>query len=150
MVEGRPASVRCLIHPGRLLRRTRRQILQPRKLVLDGLMFSLQLPQSTAELLILCPQTPTSPINSRTTPIRSACVRRSSESGTPVVIPSLNHIFEPLTPPPARKFAPVTKIPIKFLILLRCRLRDSNPRPRDYKSDGPGSGRIRAGRKSLI
>src|SRR6266851_9133213 len=26
----------------------------------------------------------------------------------PVVIPSLNHIFEPLTPPPARKFAPVT------------------------------------------
>ena len=26
----------------------------------------------------------------------------------PVVIPSLNHIFEPLTPPLARKFAPVT------------------------------------------
>jgi len=58
LVEGRPASVRCLVHAGRLLRRTRRQILQPRKLVPDGLMFSLQLRQSTAELLILCPQTP--------------------------------------------------------------------------------------------
>jgi hypothetical protein len=31
-------------------------------------------------------------------------------------------------------FSPTVKIPIKFLILLRCRLRDSNPRPRDYKS----------------
>ena len=51
---------------------------------------------------------PTSPINSRTTPIRSVCERRSSELGMPVVIPSLNHIFEPLTPPLARKFAPVT------------------------------------------
>jgi hypothetical protein len=58
LVEGRPAAVRCLVHAGRLLRRTRRQILQPRKLVPDGLMFSLQLRQSTAELLILCPQTP--------------------------------------------------------------------------------------------
>src|SRR5258708_37827331 len=60
---------------------------------------------------------PTSPINSRTTPIRSACVRRSSESGMPVVIPSLNHIFEPLTPPPARKFAPVTNAPANSLII---------------------------------
>ena len=48
--------VRCLVHAGRLLRRTRRQILQPCKLVLDRLMFHLQLRQRTAELLILSPQ----------------------------------------------------------------------------------------------
>src|SRR5215472_11597976 len=42
---------------------------------------------------------PTSPINSRTTPIRSVCVRRSSESGGRAAIPSLNHIFALLTPP---------------------------------------------------
>jgi hypothetical protein len=35
-----------------------RQILQPRKFVLDGLMFSLQLREGTPELLILCPQPP--------------------------------------------------------------------------------------------
>src|ERR1700721_4271972 len=34
----RPASFRCLVHAGRLLRRTRRRILQPRKLVLHRLM----------------------------------------------------------------------------------------------------------------
>src|SRR5260370_41809680 len=58
MLEGGHAAVRCLVHAGRLLRRTRRQIIQPRKLVPDGLMFSLQPRQSTAALLILCPQPP--------------------------------------------------------------------------------------------
>src|SRR5262249_12702588 len=43
---------------------------------------------------------PTSPIKSRTTPIRSDGDRRSSESGMGVAIPSLNHIFALLTPPP--------------------------------------------------
>ena len=52
---------------------------------------------------------PTSPINSRTTPIRSACVRRSSESGMPVAIPSLNSHFRTVDSPTARKFAPVTQ-----------------------------------------
>jgi hypothetical protein len=37
-------------------------------------------------------------------------VKRSSESGMRDVIPSLNHIFESLTPP-AQKFAPVTDWP---------------------------------------
>ena len=53
----RPASVRCLVHAGRLLRWTRRQVLQPGKLVPDRLMFQLQLRQSAADFLILCPQT---------------------------------------------------------------------------------------------
>ena len=52
----RNTMVRCLVHARRLLRRTRRQILQPCKLVLDRLMFHLQLRQRTAELLILSPQ----------------------------------------------------------------------------------------------
>src|SRR5216684_1596410 len=52
------AAVRCLVHAGWLLRRTRRQLLQPCKLVLDRLMLSLQFRQSTAELLVLRPQTP--------------------------------------------------------------------------------------------
>jgi hypothetical protein len=34
----------------------------------------------------------------------------AGKSGMPVVIPSLNHISEPLTPPPAQKFAPVTHV----------------------------------------
>src|SRR5258708_27790905 len=61
VATARPATVRCLVHPGRLLRRTRRQILQACKLVLDRLMLSLQFLQSEAELLILCPQTPNLP-----------------------------------------------------------------------------------------
>ena len=51
-----PALVRCIVHAGRLLWRTRWQFLQTCKLVLDRLMFPLQLRQSTAELLILSPQ----------------------------------------------------------------------------------------------
>src|SRR5271166_5205369 len=47
-------------------------------------------------------------MRSRTTPIRSACVKRSNESGGGRIIHSLNHTFQTLTPPPARKFAPVT------------------------------------------
>src|ERR1022692_4715491 len=47
-------------------------------------------------------------MRSRTTPIRSACVKRSNESGGGKVIHSLNHTFPTLTPPPARKFAPIT------------------------------------------
>src|SRR5215831_19124201 len=52
------AAVRCLVHAGWLLRRTRRQLLQPCKLVLSRLMLHLQLRQGVAELLILRPQTP--------------------------------------------------------------------------------------------
>src|SRR5215468_10842124 len=52
---------------------------------------------------------PTSLIKSRTTPIRSDGDRRSSESGMGVAIHSLNHIFALLTPPSARKFAPITE-----------------------------------------
>jgi RHH-type rel operon transcriptional repressor/antitoxin RelB len=95
----RPAAVRCLVHTGRLVRRTRRQFLQPRKLILDRLMFRLQLRQSPPSFSFSARRRPTSPIKSRTTPIRSAGARRSSESGTRVAIPSLNHIFESLTPP---------------------------------------------------
>src|SRR5712671_7740645 len=101
LVEGRPASVRCLVHAGRLLRRTRRQILQPCKLVLDGLMLTLQLRQSTAELLILCPQTPNLANQLANHPnqvrLRQTFERIRDASCHP---PSLNHIFEPLTPPP--------------------------------------------------
>src|SRR5208337_4353465 len=49
-------------------------------------------------------------MRSRTTPIRSACVKRSNESGGGRIIHSLNHTFQTLTPPPARKFAPVTSL----------------------------------------
>ena len=42
----------------------------------------------------------TSPIRSRTTPIRSACVKRSNELGGGRIIHSLNHTFQTLTPPP--------------------------------------------------
>src|SRR5262249_4408146 len=94
------AAVRCLVHAGWLLRRTRWQLLQPCKLVLGRLMLRLQLRQGVAELLILRPQTPNLANQSRTTPIRSDGDRRSSESGMGVAIPSLNHIFALLTPPP--------------------------------------------------
>src|ERR1700756_3696769 len=54
----RSAAVRRLVHSGRLVRRARRKVLQPRKLVLDRLMFRLQLRQSDVDLLIFPPQTP--------------------------------------------------------------------------------------------
>jgi hypothetical protein len=50
----------------------------------------------------------TSPIKSRTTPISSEGVTRSSESGSRGGIRSLNHIFQTMTPPSARESAPVT------------------------------------------
>src|SRR5258707_1547938 len=46
----------------------------------------------------------------------------------------------------ATSFAPVNSIGPKY----RCRLRDSNPRPRDYKSSGGCSGRISTDREALI
>ena len=52
-VTSRNTPVRCLVHAGRLVRRTRRQFLQPRKLVLDRLVLHLQLCQGAAELLVL-------------------------------------------------------------------------------------------------
>jgi hypothetical protein len=58
-------------------------MLQPRKLILDRLMLHFQLGESRV----------TSPIKSRTTPISSVGVRRSSESGASGGIQSLNHIF---------------------------------------------------------
>ena len=80
LTSRRPRGARPLIHPGRLVRRTRRQTLQSRKLVLGPLMLDLQLRQRAAELLVLRPSRVTSPINSRTTPISSGLVMRSSES----------------------------------------------------------------------
>ena len=52
----RPSRVRRPVHARRLDRRTRRQFLQPRKLVLDRLMLDLQLGQRAAQLLVLRPQ----------------------------------------------------------------------------------------------
>src|SRR6202049_843739 len=56
-VVSTPASIRRFVHAGRSLWWSGRQIFQPRKLILNRLMFRLQLRQSPAELLILCPQT---------------------------------------------------------------------------------------------
>ena len=49
----RPFRVRRLVHAGRLMQRARRQMLQPRKLILDRLMFDFQLGQGANELLVL-------------------------------------------------------------------------------------------------
>src|SRR5271166_5297255 len=51
-------SIRRLVHPGRLERRTRRQMLQPRNLVLQRLVLNPLHRQSFAQLLVLRPQTP--------------------------------------------------------------------------------------------
>src|ERR1019366_7013943 len=59
----------------------------------------------------------TSPIRSRTTPIRSACVKCSNESRGGSVTQSLNHTFKTVTPPVARKFAPVTMRRMLFGLL---------------------------------
>src|SRR6202521_4970618 len=107
-VVSRPASIRRFVHAGRLLWWTRRQIFQPRKLILNRLCSVFSFVKAPLSFSFSARRRPTSPINSRTTPISSVCVRRSSESGRRDVIPSLNHIFESLTPP-ARKFAPVTR-----------------------------------------
>ena len=48
--------IRRLLHPGRLLRRTRRQMLQPRDLVLQRLVLNPQPRQGRAHLLVLRPQ----------------------------------------------------------------------------------------------
>jgi hypothetical protein len=74
-------------------------MLQPRKLVLDRLMLDFQLGESRADLSFSDRSRVTSPIKSRTTPISSAGVRRSSESGACRGIQSLNHIFNTPTSP---------------------------------------------------
>ncbi len=48
--------LRRLLHSGRLVRRTRRQMLQPRDLVLQRLVLNPQPRQSRADLLVLRPQ----------------------------------------------------------------------------------------------
>ena len=55
-VRLRIRSVRRLVHPGGFLRRPRRQFLQSRQFVLDGLMLDPQLGQRAGHLLVLRPQ----------------------------------------------------------------------------------------------
>jgi len=73
-------------------------MLQPRKLILHSLMLDPKLGQRPVQFLGLRPHPGHSPMRSRTTPIRSACVKRSNESGGGRIIHSLNHTFQTLTP----------------------------------------------------
>src|SRR5215471_20997778 len=104
----RNASVRCLVHAGRLLRRSRRQVLQPCKLILDGLMFSLELSEGAAELLILCPQPPNL-ANQLANHANQVRLRQTFQRirGTSSH-PQLESHFRALDSPLARKCAPVT------------------------------------------
>jgi len=104
------------IHAGRLDRRTRRQMLQPRSssFTADARPEASPTPQPSFSVSA-CIRV-TSPIRSRTTPIRSACVKRSNESGGGRVIHSLNHTFQTLTPPPP-EFCPGLRLhQIKHMI----------------------------------
>src|SRR5215471_15318478 len=102
------AAVRCLVHAGWLLRRTRRQLLQPCKLVLDRLMLSLQLRQGVAELLILRTQTPNlaNQIANHADQVRRRQPFQRIRDGR--CHPKLESYFCALDSPSARKFAPGT------------------------------------------
>ena len=69
-----------LLHPGRLVGRTRRQMLQPRDLVLQRLVLDPLPRQRRASFSLSARNPSTSPSNPRTRPINSAGVMRSSES----------------------------------------------------------------------
>jgi len=107
-VTSRNTPVRCLVHAGRLVRRTRRQFLQPRKLVLDRLVLRLQLRQSSVELLVLRPQAPHL-ANQLANHANQVGVRKTFERIRDARChPKLESYFRAHDSPPARKFAPVT------------------------------------------
>ena len=81
---------------------------QPRKLILHSLMSTRSFANAPPSFSVSACIRVTSPIRSRTTPIRSACVKRSNELGDGKVVHSLNRRFQTCDSPSARKFAPVT------------------------------------------
>lgn len=91
-----------LLHSGRLHRRTRRQMLQPRDLVPSASGSQPAAPPRPRDLLGLRLNRSTSPSNRRTKPTSSVGVIRSSESLAPGDIPRLNQAFINAPFPPGK------------------------------------------------
>src|SRR5262249_41383152 len=104
----RNASVRCLVHAGRLLRRLRPPDLQTRTLLPSRLNVPLLATVGAAELLMLCPQPPNL-ANQLANHANQVRLRQTFQRirGTSSH-PQLESHFRALDSPLARKCAPVT------------------------------------------